>query len=100
MDNSPTVTDKVTRVTGHYGWGIERPNLRAEHKILTDDTRVPSWPISKKHLQMLDKHRTAQFTRFEGDRAAQLDHKLGVDYQLYNSLNLQAQRATLKALDA
>lgn len=49
---------------------------------------------------MLDKHKTAQFTRFEGDRAAQLDHKLGVDYQLYNALNMQAQRATLKALDA
>ena len=40
------------------------------------------------------------FTRFEGDRAAALDKKLGVDYQMYNALNMQAQKAALKALDA
>jgi len=28
-----------------------------------------------------------------------IDKKLGVDYHLYNALNMQAQRATLKYLD-
>ena len=51
-------------------------------------------------LQQLDQHKTAMFTRFEGDRAACLDKKLGVDYQMYNALNMQAQKAALKALDA
>ena len=40
-----------------------------------------------------------QFTRYEGDRAATLDKKLGIDYTLYNALNMQGQRATLKHLD-
>ena len=41
-------------------------------------------------LAQLDQHRTAMFTRFEGERAAQLDKKLGVDYHMYNALNMQA----------
>ena len=51
-------------------------------------------------LAQLDQHKSAMFTRFEGERAAQLDKKLGVDYQVYNALNMQAQKAALKALDA
>lgn len=90
VDNKPTVVNAVTRVPGQYGWGIERNHLRAEHNIITDDTRVPSYPIQKMTLAQLDQHRTAMFTRFEGDRAAQLDKKLGVDYHMYNALNMQA----------
>ena len=62
--------------------------MRAEHNIITDDTRVPSYPIQKMTLAQLDQHRTAMFTRFEGERAAQLDKKLGVDYHMYNALNM------------
>ena len=39
------------------------------------------------------------FTRYTGDRAARLDKMLGVDYDLYHALNMQAQRAALKSLD-
>ena len=74
----------VTRVPGTIGWGIERKHLRAEHNIITDDTSVATYPIKKGHLKDIDDFRTAQFTRFEGDRAAVLDAKLGADYNLYN----------------
>jgi len=41
-----------------------------------------------------------KFTRMEGDRAQTIDKKLGIDYHLYNALNMQAQRAVLKTMDA
>ena len=50
--------------------------------------RVPQWPIRKEHLTQLDQHKTALFTRHEYERSAMLDQKLGVDYQLYNALNM------------
>mmetsp|Transcript_5519 Transcript_5519/g.7381 ORF Transcript_5519/g.7381 Transcript_5519/m.7381 type:complete len:211 (+) Transcript_5519:709-1341(+) len=99
IDNKPTVIDKVTRIPGAVGWGIERKHLVAEHKIITDDMRVPQWPIKKDHLSQLDNHKTALFTRYDGDRAAMIDKKLGIDYNLYNALNMQAQKATLKYMD-
>ena len=99
IDNQPTVIGKVTRVPGAVGWGIERKHLVAEHKIITDDMRVPSWPVDRLHLKELDNHTTAQFCRHDYDRAALTDKKLGVDYHMYNALNMQAQRATLKYLD-
>ena len=92
MDNLPTTVGAITRVPGAVGWGIERPNLKDNPKILTDDTRVPSYPIHKGHLSELDHNKTALFTRHEGDRAAVIDKKLGVDYPLYHALNMHAQR--------
>ena len=89
FDNKPTVVNSVTRVPGQYGWGIERPNLRAEHHILTDDMiGGPVFPIRKGHLDVLDKHKTTKFTKMDGDRAAMIDKKLGIDYSLYNALNM------------
>jgi len=69
FDNKPTVVGKVTRVPGAVGWGVERKHLIAEHKIITDDMQC-AWPIRKDHLIQLDNHKTTQFTRYEGDRAA------------------------------
>ena len=100
MDNQPTCDKAKTRVPGQIGWGVERKHLRAEHKIITDDMRVPKWPISKGHLAELDHHKTAQFTRYEGERAKEIDKKLGIDYSVYHAMNMNAQRATLKCLDA
>ena len=60
----------MTRVPGAVGWGIERKHLRSDAKIITDDSRVPSYPIAKGHLAELDQHKQAKFTRFDGDRAA------------------------------
>lgn len=88
MDNKPTVVGKVTRVPGQIGWGIERKHLKAESKIITDDMRVPEYPIPKHHLAQLDNQTTAQFTRFDGDRAEVIDKKLGVFYDCYHSLNM------------
>ena len=45
IDNKPTVVNSVTRVPGQIGWGIERSHLKAEAKIITDDMRVPNYPI-------------------------------------------------------
>lgn len=90
MDNLPTTVGKITRVPGAVGWGVDRDHLKAETKLITDDMRVPKYPIQKEILGVLDKHRTAQFTRYEGDRAAAIDKKLGIDYNLYNALNMQA----------
>ena len=33
------------------------------------------------------------------ERSADIDKKLGIDYSLYNSLNMQAQKATLKVAE-
>lgn len=100
VDNKPVCMSSVTRIPGQIGWGVERPHLKAQSRIITDDMRVPGWPITKEHLGVIDKNKTAQFTRYEGQRALDLDHRLGVDYELYHALNMQAQRATLKCLDA
>ena len=73
---------------GGLGWGIERPNLKADSKIITDDMRVPAWPIKKGHLDELDKHKYNVFCRYSGDRAANIDKMLGIDYDLYHALNM------------
>ena len=74
----------VTRVPGAVGWGIERKHLLADTKIITDDMRVPQWPVDRLHLKELDNHTTAQFCRHDYDRSALTDKKLGIDYRLYN----------------
>ena len=56
--------------------------------MITDDTRVPSFPIQKDHVVAFDKNKTAMFTRHHGERAELMDKKLGVDYQLYHALNM------------
>jgi len=84
IDNKPTVVNSVTRVPGQVGWGIERKHLRARNVIITDDSRVASYPIEKVHLREIDGFYTGHFTRYEGDRAAILDAKLGSDPKLYN----------------
>ena len=78
---------------------MDRKHLRAEHNIITDDVSVSTYPVQKVHIREIDNNRNSQFTRGEGDRAAVLDKKLGIDYDLYNALNMQAQRATLKCMD-
>lgn len=100
IDNLPTTVGSVTRVPGQIGWGIERKHLRNHAKVLTDDTRFAQYPVQKGHLGELDSNRTMKFTRMEGDRAQTIDKKLGIDYHLYNALNMQAQRAVLKTMDA
>ena len=80
MDNQPTVVDKVTRVPGRVGWGVERGHLIAKNKIITDDTSVASFPIDRMHVRTFDEYVTGNFTRYEGDRAAVLDAKLGADH--------------------
>lgn len=57
--------------------------------IVTDDTSVSAYPIVKNHVKAFDKNKTALFTRLHGERAAEIDRKLGIDYTLYHSLNMQ-----------
>ena len=74
----------MARVPGNVGWGIERPHLRAQNNIITDDTRVPSYPIHKGHLQQLDAFKTLQFTLTGNESAERIDKKHGIDYKIYN----------------
>lgn len=73
---------------GTIGWGVERPHLIVENKIITDDVRVPSYPIKKGHLKVLDDFRDLQFTKYNGDRAEMIDKKLGIDHSVYNTMNM------------
>ena len=100
VDNKPTTIGKVTRVPGAVGWGIERKHLRNQAKVITDDMRYSQYPVKKGHLGELDNNMTMKFTRYDGDRAATLDKKLGIDYNLYNALNMQAQKQVLKTVNA
>ena len=50
---------KATRVPGAVGWGVDRAHLKAETRLITDDMRVPKYPIQKEHLAVLDNGRTA-----------------------------------------
>ena len=66
--------------------------------MLTDDMSA-SFPISKDHVVHFDKNKTGLFQRTMGERAAVTDKKLGIDYDVYNKLNHQAQRTALKAME-
>ena len=90
IDNKPAIIAGIQQKPGGLGWGIERSNLKADSKIITDDMRVPSYPIYKGHLDELDKNKSNVFTRYSGDRAAKIDQMLGIDYDLYHALNMQA----------
>lgn len=100
FDNQPSRVGHATRIPGQIGWGIERNHLRASSNLIADDSHGVEHPIPKHHLKSIDKHKTTLFTKLEGDRAHDLDRKLGLDYELYHAMNLQAQRSTLKALNA
>ena len=88
MDNLPACVKSKTRIPGQIGWGVERKHLRATTKMLTEDTRAVSFPIDKPHVQYFDKNRTNLFVRSTGERAQIMDKRLGVDYKVYQSLNL------------
>ena len=90
FDNKRAVIDFKPRIPGQIGWGLERKHLRAKSNIITDDMQVKEYPIPKHVIQGIDKHKTAKFTQYEGDRAQNLDKKLKVDYHMYHSLNMQA----------
>jgi len=51
---------------------------------------VPFYPIRKEHVKSIDKNKSSLFTRMNHERAADIDKKLGIDYSLHNSLNMQA----------
>lgn len=101
MDNKRSVEGSYFRNPGTIGWGLERPHLRAKSTIITDDMQIAEYPVPKNVIKGIDRHRTGQFTRMDGDRATEIDKKLGInDYSKYHAMNYQAQRQTLKALDA
>ena len=63
--------------------------------------QIAEYPVPKNVLKEIDRHKAAYFTHLEGDRASTLDKKLGInEYTKYHAMNIQAQRQTLKALDA
>ena len=80
--------NQKSRIPGSIGWGVDRSHLRAVSNIVTDDVSVDSFPIKKDHVLTFDKNKTALFTRYTGTRAALLDRKLGLDYDVYHALNL------------
>ena len=87
---NPAVIDKKQTIPGGVGWGIERPQLIKDSKMITDDHQCINYPKGKDHLKVIDKNVTSRFTRFTGERAAQIDNRLGIDYDIYHQLNMQA----------
>ncbi len=58
--------------------------------MITEDTRAVSYPINKEHVKLWDKNKTAQFVRHHGERSAVVDKRMGIDYDIYHALNMQA----------
>lgn len=50
----PTIISGVQKMPGALGWGVERPTLIAENRIITDDRRVDTYPIPKGHVGSFD----------------------------------------------
>ena len=51
-------------------------------------------------IKSFDFYRNNRFPRSTGLVAAKLDARLGLDYDVYNAMNHQGQRNTIKLLDA
>lgn len=45
VDNLRECVNQTTRIPGGVGWGVERQHLKDQVRMLTDDTRVDSFPI-------------------------------------------------------
>ena len=90
IDSKPSVMNSVTRIPGQIGWGIERKRLWKDNKMLTDDMSADFPIISKDHVTYFDKNKTALYTRTMGERAEVTDKRLGIDYDVYQKLNMQA----------
>ena len=73
FDNKPGTMGRGTRIPGQIGWGIDRQHLKAQSNIITDDMQVAEYPVPKNYIQSIDRHKSALFTGFEGDRASTLD---------------------------
>ena len=84
----PSVVDSKTFIPGNIGWGVERPHLCAESKMIPVDTMNEEFPIRKKHVNSIDLNRTSVFPQTTGLRAAALDQKLGIDYDMYHAMNM------------
>jgi len=67
--------------------------------MITDDHQCVDYPKNRGHLDVINKNTTNQFTRYTGTGALQIDRRLGIDYDLYHQLNMQAQKATVKSID-
>ena len=53
----PSVVDSKTFIPGNIGWGVERPHLLAESKMIPVDTMVESFPINKIHIKKIDMNK-------------------------------------------
>ena len=80
----PAVINKKQTIPGGVGWGVERQQLIKARKMITDDHQCVTYPKTKDHLQVIDKNVTAMFTRHTGERAAHIDKRLGIDYDIYH----------------
>jgi hypothetical protein len=95
----PSVVDSVSVIPGSIGWGVERPHLVSDSKMIPIDTMIEEFPVNKEHVRKIDSNRNNRFPGSTGMRAASLDKKLGIDYQVYTALNMCGQRAIIKILD-
>ena len=95
----PSTVNSTTTIPGNIGWGVDRPHLFAESKMVPIDTMIDSHPIDRLHVRKFDKNRDNRFPQTTGVRAESLDRKLGIDYDIFHAMNKQGQRAIIKTLD-
>lgn len=84
----PAVINKQQRIPGGVGWGVSHQHLTGARVMITDDHQCAQYPKHKDHLKVIDKNVTNQFTRHSGERAAHIDKRLGIDYDIYHQLNM------------
>jgi hypothetical protein len=84
----PGVINSVSVIPGSIGWGIERPHLVSDSKMIPIDTMIEDFPVKKEHVRKIDSNKNNRFPGSTGMRASVLDKKLGIDYQIYSALNM------------
>lgn len=86
------MVNSTTTIPGNIGWGIERPHLNPKSIMIPIDTVSDNHPIDRVYVRKFDKNRDNRFPQTTGSRAASLDRKLGIDYDLFHAMNKQGQR--------
>ena len=50
----PSTIDSVSVIPGSIGWGVERPHLVSDSKMIPIDTMNEDFPIHKGHIKTID----------------------------------------------
>lgn len=57
----PSTVNSSTMIPGNIGWGVDRPHLVAESKMIPIDTMIDQHPIDRPHVRKFDHNRDNRF---------------------------------------